>query len=103
MTTTIQGEIVHSFQKIKLEDLGSVGILRVLETVTKHGPLNISLLGRKTGLNHGSCSLHVKKLVEFGLVEEKKYGAIRMIKPAFTSFSVVFKRGLGVRMRHGKA
>ncbi len=38
---------------LQLEDLGSVGLLRVLETVTKHGPLNISLLGRKTGLNHG--------------------------------------------------
>lgn len=83
---------------LQLEDLGSAGILRVLETVSKFGPLNISLLSRKTGLNHTSVDGHVKRLIEKGLVAEKRYGAIRMIKPAFDSFAVVFKRGMNVKL-----
>ena len=83
---------------LQLEDFGSIGLMRVLETVTKYGPLNISLLGRKTGLNHGSCDIHVKKLIELGLVEEERYNTIRMIKPAFDSFTIRFKRGIGPKM-----
>ena len=41
---------------------------------------------------------HVKKLVELGLVEERRYGALRMIKLSFDSLAVVFKKGLGVRL-----
>ena len=83
---------------LDLTDLGSVGIMRVLETVTKQGTINISHLSRKTGLNHTGVDHHVKKLVELGLVEEKRYGALRMIKPSFDSLTVVFKKGLGVRI-----
>ena len=85
-------------QTIDLEDLGSVGILRVLNTVASHGPINISHLSRKTGLNHTSADRHVKMLVEKGLLEEKRYGKIRMINPVFDSFAVVFKRGMEVKM-----
>ena len=31
-------------------------------------------------------------------VEEKRYGAIKMIEPRFTSFSMTFERGLGVKL-----
>ena len=81
-----------------LTDLGSVGILRVLETVTKQGTINISHLSRKTGLNHTGVDSHVRKLVELGLLEEKRYGSIRMIKPSFDSLAVVFKKGIGVKL-----
>ena len=83
---------------VKLESLGSKGILRVLETVTKHGPLNISLIGRKTDMNYKNVDAHVKKLIKLGLLEERRYGSIRMIKPAFTSFEITLKRGLGVKL-----
>ena len=86
---------------LNLTDLGSVGILRVLETVTKQGTINISHLSRKTGLNHTGVDNHVKKLVELGLVEEKRYGTIRMIKPAFHTFNIRFKRAIGVTMQIG--
>lgn len=33
-----------------------------------------------------------------GLLEEKRYGAIRMIKSKFDSLAVAFKKGLGVRI-----
>ena len=82
---------------LDLTDLGSVGILRVLETVTMQGTINISHLSRKMGLNHTGVDSHVRKLVELGLLEEKRYGAIRMIKPAFDSLAVVFKKGTGVK------
>lgn len=70
----------------------------MLATVTKHGPLSISQLGRKSGLNHTSCDIHVRKLVELGLVEERWYGKLRMIRSSFDSFAVVFKKGMGVRI-----
>ena len=72
---------------LSLTDLGSVGIMKVLECVTKQGTINISHLSRKTGLNHTSVDSHVRKLVALGLVEEKRYGALRMIKPAFDSLT----------------
>ena len=40
----------------------------------------------------------VKKLTQKGLVEEKRYGAIRMIKPSFDTFTVTFKRGMNVKI-----
>lgn len=99
MYETVQREIEHERPvEFKLEDLGSVGILRVLETVTKQGSINIGLLGRKTGMNDTSVDRHVRKLAELGLLEEKRCGAIRMIKPKFDSLAVVFKKGLGVRI-----
>jgi predicted transcriptional regulator len=78
--------------------LGSVGIFRVLECVTKQGSINISSLSRKTGLNHTDVDSNVKKLVELGLVEERWYGKLRMIRPLFDSFSVVFKKGIGIKL-----
>jgi predicted transcriptional regulator len=83
---------------LNLSDLGSIGIMKVLETVTKQGSINISHLSRKTGLNHSSCDVHVKKLVSFGLFEERRYGNLRMIRPSFDSLVVVFKKGFGVRI-----
>jgi len=83
---------------LRLEDLGCVGLLRVLRIITKDGPLNISLLSRRANMNHKSVDLHVRKLVEKGLVVEKRYSAIRMIKPSFTSFTIRFKRGIGVTL-----
>ena len=82
-----------------LDEFGVIGRLRVLKTVAKHGPLNITLLGRKTNMNHTSCDIHVKKLIEMGLIAETRYAAIRMIKPTFTTFSIDFKRGMDEKFR----
>ena len=83
---------------IRIEDLGSIGILRTLTAITHHGPINISHISRKTGLNYTSVDRHVKKLTHKGLVTEQRYGAIRMIKPAFDTFTVTFKRGMNVKI-----
>lgn len=100
MKSSIEQDIVHNYETIKLEDLGSTGILRILETVTKYGSINISHLSRKTGLNHTSCDIHVRKLAEMGLLEERRYGNLRMIKTAFDSLMVEFKKGFGVKIEH---
>ena len=83
---------------VDLENLGSVGLLRVLKIITKDGPLNISHIGRKANLNHGSVDLHVTKLKEMGLITENRYGAIRMFKPTFRSFSIQFRKGMDVKI-----
>jgi len=83
---------------LQLEDFGSVGILKVLKIISKYGPLNISLLTRKADMNHTSVDRHVRRLSEMGLVYEKRYGQIRMIKPAFNSFNIQFKKGLDVKL-----
>jgi predicted transcriptional regulator len=83
---------------IHIEDLGSIGILRTLTTITHHGPINISHLSRKTGLNYTSVDRHVKKLTQKGLVTEQRYGAIRMIKLTFDTLTVTFKRGMNVKI-----
>jgi predicted transcriptional regulator len=72
--------------------------MKVLECVTKQGSINISHLSTKTGLNHTSCDIHVKKLIGMGLLEEKRYGNLRMTRPSFSSLSVVFKKGMGVKL-----
>jgi len=83
---------------IHIEDLGSIGILRTLTTITQHGPINISHISRKTGLNYTSVDNHVKKLTQKGLVTEQRYGAIRMIKPTFDTLTVTFKKGMNVKI-----
>ena len=83
---------------IQIEDLGSIGILRTLTTITRHGPINISHLSRKTGMNHTSVDRHVKKLAQKGLIIEKRYRTIRMIKPAFNTLTVTFTRGMNVKI-----
>ncbi len=68
----------------KLEVFGSKGLLKILETLIQHGPLNITHLSWKVGMNSGNVDMHLKKLVKYGLVTERRYGKIRMIRPGFT-------------------
>ena len=82
----------------RLEELGSKGLLRILETVTQHGPLNITHLSRKVGMNSGNVDMHLKKLVEHGLVTERRYGKIRMIGPGFEELSIQLRRGKRTRI-----
>ena len=71
-----------------IEELASRGIIRVLEMVCQHGPLNMSSLIRKTGLDYSLVNVHVKKLTKLGLVEDKRYDNIRMIKPGFQQLKI---------------
>lgn len=83
---------------LKLEQLGSKGLLKILETLSQHGPLNITHLARKTGMNSGNVDMHLKKLVEYSLVTERRYGKIRMIRLRFTDLSIRLQRGKRARI-----
>ena len=82
----------------KLEDFVSRGMLRVLKVISQNGSCNISMLSRKTGLNHGSCDRHIKKLLALGLVSERRYNNIRWIRPEFISLTIEFRRGMRPKM-----
>jgi len=80
------------------EILGSKGRIRVLEVLTESGELNISEVSRRTGLNYTSVARHLTKLKDMGLLNEKRYGKIRIFEVTFRNFSVGFERGRPVQL-----
>ena len=85
--------------KIDAEDLmGSRGRIRVLKVLAESGELNISEVGRRTGMNYTSVERHLEALREMGLLREKRYGKIRIYEALFRTISVKFERNRGVRV-----
>ncbi len=80
------------------ELLGSRGRIRVLKVLAEDGELNISEVGRRTGMNYTSVERHLEALREMGLLREKRYGKIRIYEALFREISVRFERGRGVRV-----
>ncbi|MCW4050602.1 MAG: helix-turn-helix domain-containing protein [Candidatus Bathyarchaeota archaeon] len=81
------------------EILGSRGRIRVLQVLAESTELNISEVGRRTGLNYSSVERHLMKLKELGLLREKRYGKIRIFETLFTSLSIVFEKGRPVNVK----
>lgn len=75
------------------EILGSKGRVRVLQVLSESGELNISEVSRRTGLNYTSVERHLMKLQKLGLLQEKRYGKIRIFKTLFRSLTVRFEKG----------
>jgi len=84
----------------RLEDLGSRGRLRILEAIYQHGPINISAVGRRCGMNYANVDNHMKGLVEMGLVEERRYGnmGIRILRPGHEQVNIQLKRGMKTKI-----
>lgn len=80
------------------EILGSKGRIRILEVLTESGELNISEVSRRTGLNYTSVARHLMKLKDMGLLNEKRYGKIRIFEVTFRNFSVGFEKGRPVQL-----
>lgn len=80
------------------EILGSKGRIKVLQVLSESGELNISEVGRRTGLNYSSVERHLVKLEKMGLLKEKRYGKIRIFEIQFNSLSVVFERGRPINL-----
>lgn len=80
------------------ELLGSKGRIRVLRVLAESGELNISEVGRRTGMNYTSVERHLKALKKMGLLREKRYGKIRIFEALFRSISIKFERNHGVRV-----
>jgi DNA-binding transcriptional ArsR family regulator len=80
------------------ELLGSRGRIRVLRVLAESGELNISEVGRRTGMNYTSVERHLDRLREMGLLREKRYGKIRIFEALFNYVTVRFERNRGVRV-----
>jgi len=62
------------------EIFSSKGRVKVLKTLAERGEMNISDITRRTCLNHTTTSMHLRKLCELGIVEEKRFGRIRIFR-----------------------
>ncbi len=80
------------------ELLGSRGRIRVLQVLAESGELNISEVGRRTGMNYTSVERHLKALTGMGLIREKRYGKIRIFETLFNAINVRFDRDRGVKV-----
>ncbi len=78
--------------------MGSKGRIRVLKVLSESRELNISEVGRRTGMNYTSVERHLEALREMGLLREKRYGKIRIYEAIFRSINIRFERNKGVRI-----
>jgi DNA-binding transcriptional ArsR family regulator len=62
------------------EIFSSKGRVKVLKSLAERGEMNISDITRRTSLNHATTSMHLKRLCELGIVEEKRFGRIRIFR-----------------------
>jgi DNA-binding transcriptional ArsR family regulator len=80
------------------EILGSKGRIRVLKVLSESGELNISEVSRRTGLNYTSVERHLMKLKKMDLLNEKRYGKIRIFEINFRRLSITFEQGKPVNI-----
>jgi DNA-binding transcriptional ArsR family regulator len=67
--------------KIAIEDLfSSRGRIKILKELAESNELNISELCRRVDLNHSSTKSHLEVLLNSGLIEEKKFGRIKIYR-----------------------
>ena len=60
--------------------LGSRAKVKILKELAKAEELTISLLIKKTKSNHSVVSKHLRQLTSLNLVQEKKFGRIRIFR-----------------------
>lgn len=67
--------------KIKFEDLlGSRARTKILKVLAQNEELTISLLINKTKSNYANVVKHLEYLKEFELIQEKKFGRIKIFR-----------------------
>ncbi len=70
-----------SSPKIAIEDLfSSRGRIKILRELAESNELNISELCRRVDLNHSSTKSHLEVLLSSGLIEEKRFGRIKIYR-----------------------
>jgi DNA-binding transcriptional ArsR family regulator len=68
-------------KKYIIEDLlGSKARIKILKTLALNDELNISLIISKTKLNHSNVKKHLNLLKSFNLIQEKKFGRIKIYR-----------------------
>jgi len=64
-----------------IEDvLSSRGRILILKTLAEMEELNISAIARVANLNHSTTTQHLSFLTKIGLVQEKKFGRIKIFR-----------------------
>ncbi len=64
-----------------IEDvLSSRGRILILKTLAEMEELNISAIARVANLNHSTTTQHLSFLTKVGLVQEKKFGRIKIFR-----------------------
>ncbi len=64
-----------------IEDLlGSRARVRILKSLALNEELTISLIIKNTKLNHSSVSKHLHYLMEMDMVQEKRFGRIKIYR-----------------------
>ena len=62
------------------EILSSKGRVRILVLLSKTIELNISEIARRTGLNYATADKHLRDLEDAEIIQQKKFGRIRIYK-----------------------
>lgn len=66
---------------MSIEDVfSSKGRVRILRILSEIGELNISEIARRAGLNYATTNQHLQLLENFGLIQHKKFGRIRIFR-----------------------
>jgi DNA-binding transcriptional ArsR family regulator len=72
---------VEDSAKVPIEDIfSSKGRIKILKELAVSNELNISELCRRVDLNHSSTKSHLEVLLDSGLIEEKKFGRIKIYR-----------------------
>ena len=82
MIMAIINSVGHEIkEKLLLEDVfQSKGRIKILKILAIEGELNISEIARRAGINHNSTRYHLNFLVKANVVQEKKFGRIRIYR-----------------------
>jgi len=62
------------------EVFSSKGRVKILKLLAKKSELNISEITRRASLNHATTLSHLEWLKNAGLIEEKRFGRIRIYR-----------------------
>jgi predicted transcriptional regulator len=66
---------------MSIEDVfSSRGRVRILKILVEIGELNISEIARRAGLNYATTNQHLEALENYGLIQHKKFGRIRIFR-----------------------
>jgi DNA-binding transcriptional ArsR family regulator len=63
----------------------SYGRVRIISIMMANGELNISEIARRSGISHSSVEIHLKALVNSGLLTEKRFNRIRIFRVNYSN------------------
>ena len=93
---TISSEKVDPFKsRIPIEELlSSKGRVKIIKILAIAGELNISEIARRARLNHEATAQHLNFLKKLGLIQEKRFGRIKIYRFKIENMSAKILRNL---------